>query len=526
VTVFKRLGLLLAAVLLLSGCAMVSPSEPFRLSQAPWQAGERTIYDVLGRDGQHLGEATWTWAPQDDGWIQEYELVVSGSATTGEVRVGPDLLPLSSWRKAAGRRVEATYGADEVALRIIAADGTETTRKVTRRPDTLDNDQTLQTQRALPLAEGYRTTYTDLVPFSSAEVRLSVSVVGREQVTVPAGTFAAWHVEMRAGGVTHEAWYDVESPHLLLRYVNGSSGVEFRLRAWQPREGAAAQGSPEAGAELPEQPVGWQRPAPNWPYMIAAFIVQYPLMIVLPLLAGWQLVRREWATWGVFWAGALTFVLSQAVHLPLNWAIGLLGDTARGVALWPLPYLAIVAGLSAGLCETVARWVALRWAMRRTRGFKNAVQFGLGHGGVEAVLLGLVALSGTINILALWRSDPATLGLNEAQQQQMLAAFAELRQVVWYMPVLAGLERVFALCLHVAVSVLVMDGIMRRRPLNLVWAVLVHATVDAFAVWSANAVGPIWSEVGLGVAAGLCVAYVVWAAPRFGKEMAVAQTDS
>lgn len=238
-------------------------------------------------------------------------------------------------------------------------------------------------------------------------------------------------------------------------------------------------------------------------------------MIVLPLLAGWQLARRQRSSWGVFWAGGLTFVASQVVHLPLNWAIGLLGASPHGVGLWPLPWLSVVAGLSAGVCESVARWVALRWAMRRTRGLDNALQFGLGHGGVEAVLLGLIALSGMVNILALWRSDPIALGMNEAQQQQIVAAFAELQQVPWYMPVFAGLERVFALCLHVAMSVLVMDGVMRRRPLNLLWAVLAHAAVDAWAVYSVNTLGALWSEAGLAAAATLCVAYVAWAAPRF-----------
>ena len=513
---FRRWAWAWVAVLLLSGCTMVSPAEPFQLSEVPWQVGETTVYDVLGRDGQRLGEATWTWTRHDGEWLQAYEIVVSGSATTGEVLVDSELFPISSWRETSGRRSEAVYGADDVTITSIAADGTETTRNVNARPDMLDNEQTLQTQRALPLAEGYRTVYTDLVPSTGAAVRMNVNVTGREQVTVPAGVFAAWHVEMSAGGVTHEAWYDVDPPYLMLRYLNGTSGVEFRLRAWQPAEGAAMQGTTEPGTEPPSAPADWQRPELNWPYLIASFLVQYPLMIVLPLLAGWQLVRREWATWGVFWAGALTFVLSQVVHLPLNWAIGLLGQTPRGVALWPLPWLALVAGLSAGLCETLARWVALRWAMRRTRGFQNAVQFGLGHGAVEAVLLGLIALSGTINILALWRSDPATLGLGQAQQQQMVAAFAELRQVAWYMPVLSGLERVFALCLQVAMSVLVMDGIMRRRPLSLLWAVLAHAAVDAFAVWSVNTLGPVWSEAGLAIAAALCVVYVLRTARQFG----------
>jgi len=67
-------------------------------------------------------------------------------------------------------------------------------------------------------------------------------------------------------------------------------------------------------------------------------------------------------------------------------------------------------------------------------------------------------------------------------------------------------------------SVLVMDGVMRRKPINLLWAVLAHAAVDAWAVYSVNTWGAVWSEVGLAVAAALCVAYVIRAARRFRAE--------
>jgi len=516
--VIKRASLLLFAAGLLVGCAGATPAEPLQIGEAPWRAGERTVYDVLGRDGQRVGDAIWTWERDDEGWVLFYQSDLSGSATEGETYLDDALLPLHGWRASGGRRVEARYGEDQVAITTTAADGTTTTREVARQTDMLDNEQTLQTQRALPLAADYVTTYSNVVASTAADVRMTISVVGREQVTVPAGTFAAWRVEMRGGSATHDAWYSVNSPHLLLRYVNRASGAEFRLRAWRESADAPLEGSLEVDPAELAAPIGWQQPSLNWTYVLLSILVQFPLMVVLPLLAGWYLTRRTTATWGVFWAGALTFVISQVVHLPLNWAIGLLGESPRGVALWPLPLVAVVAGLSAGLCESVARWVALRYAMRRTRGLENALQYGLGHGGVEAVLLGLIALSGLVNILALWRADPVSLGMTEAQQAQIVAAFAELDLVAWYMPVLAGLERVFALCLHVAMSVLVMDGVMRRKPINLLWAVLAHAAVDAWAVYSVNTWGAVWSEVGLAVAAGLCVWYVVRTARRFRAE--------
>ncbi len=111
----------------------------------------------------------------------------------------------------------------------------------------------------------------------------------------------------------------------------------------------------EIGGEGQEVGGGRRRRAPvapalNVPYVLAAALVQYPLMILLPLFLGWWIRRRYRVGWGIFLAGAGTFIFSQVVHLPLNWALGLVGG-GRGVALWPLVPLALAAGLSAGVCE-------------------------------------------------------------------------------------------------------------------------------------------------------------------------------
>ena len=147
--------------------------------------------------------------------------------------------------------------------------------------------------------------------------------------------------------------------------------------------------------------------------MLASVLVQIPLMLVFPILLGWWIRRRYSVGWGVFGAGALTFIGSQVLHLPFNWAIGLIGG-GRGVALWPLPLVAVVAGLSAGVFEEGARWIVLTFFLKRARGWRAALQFGAGHGGVEAILVGLVVLLSLAAMLALRSLDPASLGLPAA----------------------------------------------------------------------------------------------------------------
>ncbi len=65
--------------------------------------------------------------------------------------------------------------------------------------------------------------------------------------------------------------------------------------------------------------------------LIAAFVVEILIMLGAPV-ALWLFLRRRYgAAWGLMAVGALTFVLSQVVHIPLNWGLGLIGG-GRG---WP-----------------------------------------------------------------------------------------------------------------------------------------------------------------------------------------------
>jgi hypothetical protein len=75
--------------------------------------------------------------------------------------------------------------------------------------------------------------------------------------------------------------------------------------------------------------------------LIVAFIIEILIMIGVPIVLWTYLTKRFNLTMSLVWAGAITFILSQVVHLPLNYALGLLRG-GRGVALWPLPAMALV----------------------------------------------------------------------------------------------------------------------------------------------------------------------------------------
>ena len=77
----------------------------------------------------------------------------------------------------------------------------------------------------------------------------------------------------------------------------------------------------------------------------------------------------------------------------VRWAPALQGN------LW---LYALYAGLMAGAFEECGRWLALKLTLRWSRGPEDALMYGAGHGGIEAVLLaGMTMLNNIIISLAL-----------------------------------------------------------------------------------------------------------------------------
>ena len=69
------------------------------------------------------------------------------------------------------------------------------------------------------------------------------------------------------------------------------------------------------------------------------------MLACLSLLAAF-LARRLGVRWGLFWVGAVTFIASQVVHIPLNILLGRLGQirSPPPISGWPLIGLADRAG--------------------------------------------------------------------------------------------------------------------------------------------------------------------------------------
>ena len=233
--------------------------------------------------------------------------------------------------------------------------------------------------------------------------------------------------------------------------------------------------------------------------LLTAYILNSLLMILTPILLGIFLARKFSLSWRLFIFGGLAFILSQLFHLPLN---AILTRVTPGLGPDGLIWLqAIVFGFTAAITEELARYSILRNKLKDARSWKSALMYGAGHGGFEAMILGLLAGLTVVNMIAL-KNTPATLAKVPPEQldlvKQQITAFWS---APWYMALMGAVERISTLIIQISLAVIVMQVFLRRNKSWLWAAIGWHWLVDAAAVVSASRFSIPLTELIIGVLA-------------------------
>lgn len=220
----------------------------------------------------------------------------------------------------------------------------------------------------------------------------------------------------------------------------------------------------------------------------AAYIISFLGMILLPILLWIYFTRRFTLSWKLVLAGGLTFIASQILHIPLVFGIhGFLQSL-------PLLANAVILGLLAGIFEETARYILFKF-IKNVKSWNEGILVGLGHGGTEAILLGISVAATFVFMLGYRNVDLSTVPSIPADQlelaKQQVAAFWS---APWYMALISFVERIFAICLHVSLSVMVLYAIVYRKAIWFWLALFWHAFVDAVAVYVGSQVGMLAAE--------------------------------
>jgi hypothetical protein len=230
-------------LLTLAACTSQDLKSTDIVSQIPWSgpAGVSDSYRVLDDDETEVGTLEMT--------IQ----AAGPDLTTGEVILGqffdfPDkgftneasvvadaqtLQPISTRFQIIGPEGDLTctaeYEDSQVTVERVGEDDTRT--------DTLDvpaisydSWSDLFLWRTIEFTEGYSVEYTDILSCTldrTQKLGVTLTVKEREEITVPAGDFDTWRLEIDSGGGTQTAWYTADDAHRLVRYDNGREVFEL-----------------------------------------------------------------------------------------------------------------------------------------------------------------------------------------------------------------------------------------------------------------------------------------------------------
>lgn len=158
---------------------------------------------------------------------------------------------------------------------------------------------------------------------------------------------------------------------------------------------------------------------------------------------------------------------------------------------------ALYGGLMAGLFEETGRFVAMKFVLKKQReNDYNALMYGAGHGGFEAFyILFFAMLNNLIYALMINFGSAESLlnSLDPANQAALREAFGTLSTASPLLFLAAPVERLAAVTLHIALSVLVWNAVKGKGKIGwYVLAVALHFAVDAVAVLTSRFGVPTW----------------------------------
>lgn len=228
----------------------------------------------------------------------------------------------------------------------------------------------------------------------------------------------------------------------------------------------------------------------------AAISLFFPFALAIWL---WIKTRVSWKYWSY---GSLIFVLFQLV-LRLPWLIPLQSAVNPSIAASSQPVVYTVLwfvflAFTASLFETFGRWVGYRWLVKDERTWRVGVMYGLGHGGIESVLLAGLSIASSLATYILYTTNQ--LQLPEDQARLVTGAFANLN---FFTAMLGGIERIFAITFHVSQSLLVLAGLLQKEIRWFLLAFALHFIVDFAAVTLTTYVNVYVAEAVVGLVAAL-----------------------
>ena len=224
------------------------------------------------------------------------------------------------------------------------------------------------------------------------------------------------------------------------------------------------------------------------------------LGFAIPVCLAVWLVRKHHARISTILIGAGTFIVFALVLESILHQLVLKGPHGASIMDNTLRY-ALYGGLAAGVFEETGRFLSMKFLMKKepTKPLPG-IAYGVGHGGVEMLIIFGITMINNLVISALINSGQADAIFAKVPEEAAAQVQAQLDQLqtLGAGTLLIGLwERISALILHLGLSLLVWVAV--RKGGKWLWlfpaAIALHALVDAGAVLLQTSAGMVTLEL-------------------------------
>ena len=257
---------------------------------------------------------------------------------------------------------------------------------------------------------------------------------------------------------------------------------------------------------------------------IPSLIITVILMIAIPVIffVYWRKKHKQQTKLNYLIAGAVGFIVSArvlelGVHLVCVVADNPVSRFINGNTVAFVLYGIIMAGVF----EECGRYIVLKYIMKKNRTPENAVMYGIGHGGIEIFAVLLPAMILYLVIAVLFSSGNmenalSTLNITEETAAAALPSVQATATFDYAMMAMNVIERLFAMLVHIGLTVIVYYGVCNAKKVCLPVAIVLHMLVDTFPALYQRGVVSLWQ---VEVWAALWTAVIVFIAMKLYRKM-------
>ena len=259
---------------------------------------------------------------------------------------------------------------------------------------------------------------------------------------------------------------------------------------------------------------------------IPSLIITVILMIVIPLVffVWWRRKYKEQTRISWLIAGAAGFIVSARVlELGAHYFCIVADNPVSRFINGNTAAFVLYGIVMAGIFEECGRHIVLKYIMKKNHTRENAVLYGIGHGGIEILAVILPSMIMYLAIAVLFSSGDTESALKALNitEETATAALPSVQAAASYgyaLAVMNVIERLFAMLVHIGLTVIVYYGVRNAKKICLPIAVILHMLVDTFPALYQRGIVPLWTvEVWAALWAAVIVFITVKLYRRLGE---------